>query len=283
MQSLPSSVHQERITRLWVSSVGDSPPSATFPISCETRISMNLCGEVITYDLQGLESDARVITELLKITKSERANYLVAAAFYRRSGNPSGAKAVLTSMVEEFTAQGVPAEQLKPAFLFLSGCELDLAKFAKAENKVSSVISGHYAAAQTCLQKVFGKAEPLRAQVHVKENIQPQLRQEDCAASKNRTESRVATTSPSVREIKKMEREIQSLRDRNAHQESQISRLRSTKRKLEDDCAYERNLRRKYQRQLDDMEKDRDAARRMEKFALDQVKRQVSERCKAEE
>jgi len=81
----------------------------------------------------------------------------------------------------------------------------------------------------------------------------------------------------------RMEREIQFLRDRNANQVKQLSQLRSTKRKLEDDYLYERDLRRKYQRQLEGLEEELNSARKMEKHALEQVTREVAARRKAQE
>ena len=78
----------------------DSRETVASSTSCETRVSMILCGEVITYDLQSSESDPRVVIELLKATKSERANYMIVAAYYRRTGDPQGAKDVLLSMIE---------------------------------------------------------------------------------------------------------------------------------------------------------------------------------------
>lgn len=81
-------------------SVEDAPASAALPISCETVVAVNLFGQFITCDLKADDSDPRVVIELLKASKSERTAYLTVAAFYRRSGNPQSAKAVLTSMLE---------------------------------------------------------------------------------------------------------------------------------------------------------------------------------------
>jgi len=180
----------------------------------------------------------------------------------------------------EFAARGVGADQLKPAFLYLSGCEFELAKLAKAKKRGPSIISEHYAAAQTWLQKVFGVRDPLRVanenQLIVKErpfkdvnNIQPS-RDDDSSQEPDR-------------DVKRMERELQSLRDRNANQGRQLAQLHSTKRKLEDDYFDERDLRRKYQRQRDSLEEELKSARRMEKHALEQITREVAARRTAQE
>jgi len=94
-----SSPHHSEAT-IRVSALEDAPASATLPISCETIVAVNLFDQLITYDLKAYDSDPRVAIELLKAAKSERTGYLTAAAFYRRSGNPQSAKAVLTSMLE---------------------------------------------------------------------------------------------------------------------------------------------------------------------------------------
>ena len=74
--------------------------TAVLPSSCDTLISMVLMGEVITVDLKTLDPDPHCVIELLKVTQSERANYMMAGAYYLRSGHPHSAKAVMNSMVE---------------------------------------------------------------------------------------------------------------------------------------------------------------------------------------
>jgi chromosome segregation ATPase len=186
----------------------------------------------------------------------------------------------------EFAARGVGANQLKPALLYLSGCEFELATLAKAENKDPSIISEHCAAAQIWLQKVFGVQDPLRAQSKAKENQViikegPFKNVNDFQSSKARDNSQ---GYPKIdRDIKRMERELQSLRDRNANQGKHLAQLRSIKRKLEDDYFYERDLRRKYQRQRDSLEEELKSARKMEKHALEQITREVAARRTAQE
>lgn len=301
---ISSAVISEPAIRMFA--LEDTPASTSLPISCETTVAINLFGQFITYDLKAEDSDHRVVIELLKASKSERTAYLTAAAFYRRSGNPQSAKAVLISMLEgdpcnvylclalsihqklEFAARGVEADQLKPALLYLSGCEFELARLAKAENKDFSIISEHYGAAQTWLQKVFGVRDPLRTQAKPKENRA--MIKEGPFKDVNKIQlSRAGDSSQGHskplldRDIKRMEREIQSLRDRNANQGKQLVQLHSLKHKLEDDYLYERDLRRKYQRQRDSLEEELKSARKMEKHALEQITREVAARRTAQE
>ena len=183
----------------------------------------------------------------------------------------------------EFAARGVGADQLKPAFLYLSGCEFELATLAKAEKRAPSIISEHYTAAQTWLQKVFGVRDPLRVQPHANEN-QLIMNERPFKDVNNIQPSRAGDSSQEPdRDVKQMERELQSLRDRNANQGRQLAQLDSIKRKLEDDYFYERDLRRKYQRQRDSLEEELKSARKMEKHALEQITREVAARRTAQE
>jgi len=78
----------------------DDIPETRFPLTCDTKIYLNLFGEVISCDVKTLDRDPAAIIELLRITQSERANYMIVGAFYRRSSLPLSAKAVIESMLE---------------------------------------------------------------------------------------------------------------------------------------------------------------------------------------
>jgi hypothetical protein len=178
------------------------------------------------------------------------------------------------------TARGVQADsdELRPAFLLLSGCETDLAKLAKTKKEPESVIRGHYAAAQGYLQKVFGKADSLQ-------NAERNRHEKELSGSLSQPGARMEVTrgfSPQPN-LNSLEQETQSLRELHDDQETELAQLKTLKRKLEDDYFYERSMRRKYQRQLDDLEKECEFARKMERYALDQIKREVATRRKAEE
>ena len=83
-----------------VSTSERAPPALTFPLSRETSISMNLCGQVVTYDLKSLGLNPQVIIELLKVTKSECATWMIVSAFYRRRGEPRNGISVMKSFIE---------------------------------------------------------------------------------------------------------------------------------------------------------------------------------------
>ena len=131
----------------------------------------------------------------------------------------------------ELGKRGVSESELKPAYLFLAGCESDLVRLSKATNNQAAA-SEHYAAAQMWLQKVFGKPDVTK---NYDENQKPSLQ-----GTKPRA-------PPEKDNISRLKREIQVLRDQNAQQVQQLVRLRSSKRKIEEDYYYERNLRKKYQ------------------------------------
>lgn len=101
-------------------SLAASSASAVNPFPCiESHILMRLCGENITLDLRSLAGDPGSVIELLKVTASERGNWLIVGAYYRRIGNPGGAKAVVTAMLE-----GVDAFMLARSGFWLTGCVL---------------------------------------------------------------------------------------------------------------------------------------------------------------
>ena len=182
------------------------------------------------------------------------------------------------------TARGVQAdsEELRPALLLLSGCETDLARLAKKKKEPESVIRGHYTAAQRYLQKVFGRADLLQNAERNRDNSHERevfgsISQLDAARMKV---TRRFSPQPN---LNLPEQEILALRERHDDQETELAQLRTLKRKLEDDYSYERSMRRKYQRQLDSLEKECEFAHKMERYALDQIKREVATRRKAEE
>ena len=91
---------QPMTVNLTISTSACAPPALTFPLSRETSISMNICGQVITYDLQSLGLNPQVIIELLKVTKSECATWMIVSAFYRRRGEPRNGISVMKSFIE---------------------------------------------------------------------------------------------------------------------------------------------------------------------------------------
>ncbi|KAK0461209.1 uncharacterized protein EV420DRAFT_1530897 [Desarmillaria tabescens] len=246
-----------------------------------TCITMSLCGQVFTYNLQCLESDPREIIELLKVTASDKGNWVLVGAYYRRMGNPVAAITVMTTMLEEMSKNQVPDADLKPAFLFLASCELELRKRIKQEDAVSA--AQHSQNAQKWLQKVYGTSsdtsdemvESGKPPVPVARQAVSQSQSKPLSLPKNmknksynnslsdpRQHAKLPPRPPGPHQ-KILEREIDSLRDRQAMQASILSEVRSCKRQLEDDIIYERDTRRRMERELDALRRERDSARRI--------------------
>jgi hypothetical protein len=66
----------------------------------QTLLDMTLCGQRITFDLEGLDVDPRSIMELLRTTSSDRDKWMIVGAFYRRKGNTHAALTVVATMVK---------------------------------------------------------------------------------------------------------------------------------------------------------------------------------------
>ncbi|KAG6858288.1 hypothetical protein C0993_006073, partial [Termitomyces sp. T159_Od127] len=81
-----------------------SRPSASNPVSANLSssnhvICFSFFGEDFTYDLNTLDKDPRSVIELLKATESERGNWMMVGAHYRRAGNPSAAISVMEALI----------------------------------------------------------------------------------------------------------------------------------------------------------------------------------------
>ncbi|KAG6845914.1 hypothetical protein H0H87_000720 [Tephrocybe sp. NHM501043] len=249
-------------------SASTSQPSKSSPPTIQV-LTLSFCGEEFKYDLDTLENDPKPILELLKATESERGTWITVGAHYRRSGNAIAAIAVVESLIMFMTAQGLPESDLKPAFLLLSGCETDLAKRLKAEQPIDA--ESHYKRSQALLQKVYGSEENRYSQVSL-----PAPQSTICSPANN------ATPKQAPRRLR-LECDIQLLLKEKDEQSSLLADVRAAKRKLEDDLAYECNGRRRLLRDYDDLQKELAMARKMETYALGQVKREVDARRQAEE
>ena len=80
-----------------------------------------------------------------------------------------------------------------------------------------------------------------------------------------------------------MEREIQSLRDKQTHQLAKLANVQGTQRELADELDRERDLRQKAEREHEEAINELCGARRSAKFALEQCRREVENRRHAEE
>ncbi|KAJ7446187.1 hypothetical protein B0H11DRAFT_388620 [Mycena galericulata] len=267
--------------------------SSANPFTCmENRILMRLCGENISLDLSSLAADPATVIELLKVTASERGNWLIVGAYYRRTGNPESAKAVVSAMLEALKQFNIPETDLRPAFLLLSGCESDLGKSARSKGEPAEKVSEYYSNAQKWLRKVYGVSfaplasispsvnDPKETGLVTPPRAPASLRARIDTSAPGPSAPRTYPPSPNHR---MMEREIQSLRDRHTHSTNVISDMRASKRKLEDSFEKERDVRRRLQRDLDEVLKERDEARRMEARAVDMVKREAELRRRAED
>jgi hypothetical protein len=217
---------------------------------------------------------------------------------------------------------GMSESDLKPAFLMLSSCETELAKRTRTSAGENTEVSlGHSQKSYHWLQKVYGvnlsSAEPdhsslalaarltpatrlspkpiekpsnARTSDHIRSATSPEPAKMTIELSSNPPQKAPETpkhnptavpTSPS--RLKTLERELQSLHETEKNIATQLHNARSAKRKFEDDFNTERNLRRKLERKLDEVETQLDISKKMEKFALDQMKREVDARRRAEE
>ncbi|KAG5722649.1 hypothetical protein E4T56_gene14474 [Termitomyces sp. T112] len=259
-------------------SVPASPISASLSSSSHV-ICFSFCGEDFTYDLNSLEQDPKPVVELLKATESERGNWMMVGAHYRRIGNTRAAISVIETLISFMTAQGVAEGDLKPAFLLLSGCETDMAKRVKSVRP--SDAEGHYQRSQRLLQKVYGTFAESQQSRRVSisrplHSVQPQ--QVPHSISINDT---IPNEGSPINA--RLERELRSLRKERDEQSTLLAELRAAKRKLEDDFTYECRSRRRLLRDFDDLQKELGNARKAEDHALSQVKREVDARRKAEE
>jgi hypothetical protein len=184
----------------------------------------------------------------------------------------------------------IPDNDLKPAFLLLSGCETDLGKLARSKGDTDKVAE-HYNNAQKWLHRIYGAdIPPLSSPSPSADKSKRKATSPPRAPTS--LQSRIDTSGPAPSaprshlpspDARALEREIQSLRDRHSHSVNVLADVRAAKRKLEDAVEVERVVRRRLQRELDEVAKERDKARRMEVLALDQMKREVDSRRRAED
>ena len=83
--------------------IDSSKAARSLTVSClplVTHIQFCVCGELFSYDLSSLQPDPQEIIELLKCTGSERGNWMIVGATYRRNRNPHAAITVLHTMLE---------------------------------------------------------------------------------------------------------------------------------------------------------------------------------------
>ena len=194
----------------------------------------------------------------------------------------------LNCLLIAMTELGVSQDDLKPAFLLLSSCETDLARRARSTQSTLEV-AGHYKNAQMWLRKVYGNTSNRDTSGSFKNTALVPLQSKSVTPPTKPGEIQIMTNKldplipDALSHQRILERELEAVRDARDQQATLLSEARIAKRKLEEDFDYERNLRRRLQRRLDDAQKELALARKMETYALDQVRREVEARRKAED
>ncbi|KAL1741856.1 hypothetical protein HDZ31DRAFT_84549 [Schizophyllum fasciatum] len=259
--------------------------------SFDTRISLCMQGRPITLDLQTLENDPKVIAELLRAADTERANWMIAAVYFRRAGNPEAAIYITDALIEVMDAHDVLEQDRHPAYILLAGCESDLGKAARSADPGSGEAKKHFESSRRWLQRVYGVNVPdntvnlgsttaspaVPAQKDAASRAPPSLQERLKAAGS-------PPTAPRLNQYNQvLEREITCLRDKAKRNSAIMEELRRDKRKIEDELEDERSLRRRLEGQISELEYERDSARRMEATALQQAQQEADSRRRAQE
>ncbi|KAL1942503.1 hypothetical protein VTO73DRAFT_6105 [Trametes versicolor] len=281
-------------------SIDASPTSTHFPQLPGVSIYLAQHGQVVPVHLHDLETSPDEIIALLG-TKSchplECAKWMMVATHYRVKGNTLAALAVVTSMIEVMLGVGMEVSQLKPAALMLSSCHLDIAKQLRAEaGRDTTESKYHFNKGCEGLRDIYGafdqppstSSEP----IPFCSSFSSVLRHGDNGRSSQQRSPQEATPdshscSPEATlpcsQLKILEGEVQSLRNRQEDQGEALNRARTAKRKLEEDLEGERHVRRKLERRLDQAESEASGSQKGEKFALAQCRAEVETRRRAEE
>ncbi|KAF9024843.1 hypothetical protein BDZ89DRAFT_1068780 [Hymenopellis radicata] len=250
-----------------------------------TTITLQLCGESFSYTLKSLSPDPLEIIQLLRLTTSERGNWILVGAYYRRSGNTPAAVKVMTAMLEEMVKHKVSDGLLKPVFLFLSSCETDLGRRVKGDAVQEA---RHHSNARKWLQKVYGTftgnhPASVKGIRRSEETVPPKISRAPSPPTAPQEIRQTSSLRAQASHHKILEREIEALRDRHAQTSDTLSEVRARKRKLEDEITWERDTRRKLEREIEELRQDRDRARRMELYALEEMHRESELRRQAED
>jgi hypothetical protein len=142
---------------------------------------------------------------------------------------------------------------MKPAFLMLSSCHVELWRQTRTtDGSETEISSAHLDKSCRWLQLVYGQGNSELTSGDSSEVID--------ALSPVDTTSRHANGAPSAREFASnkwqrtdIERDLQVLRDRQALHVEELAHVREEKRRLEDEAVNERVTRRRLQRTLYDL------------------------------
>ncbi|XP_006461214.1 hypothetical protein AGABI2DRAFT_192746 [Agaricus bisporus var. bisporus H97] len=144
---------------------------------------------------------------------------MIAGAHFRRIGQPRAAIDIMYAMLEVMVKNGFVEAKLKPVFLLLSGCELDMAISARNAGDLTAS-EQHYANVQMWLQKVYGTTAPAPGSI-------PSVGPSSPVQSKQTQPSQPRET------------------DYGSPRGTVIERISGSKRKLEEGMPMERNVRRR--------------------------------------
>ncbi len=276
------------------------PPPSEVP-----SLVLHYEGEYFTCELDAITEDPENVIFLLQQTAAsamERDKWMIVAAHYRRKQNLTAAAAVMSSMLDGMSSSsfavlpfhrptfsvmrsldvGLKDEDLSPAYLMLASCYNDLRRRTQEESDAGTD-KAYLEKAQECLRKVYGTGE------QVLSSVQASILLASSTDSSRRVRKRKDSSDTSVDETdlrqaeKKLQRELQSLRDRHANNVTNLTEARRAKRKLEGELDRERAVRKKIETEFEEKKEELDSVRRSEKFALDLCEREVVSRRKAEE
>jgi len=257
-------------------------PSGLPPI--QTHLLMTLRGQPISFDLQTLDEDPRSIIELLGATSSDRDKWMVVGAFYRRKGNVHAALTVLTTMIKVLNDLGLRNCAMKPAFLMLSSCHVELWRQTRApDGSETETSAAHLDKSCRWLQLVYGQNNPETTSENSSEVLGTLSPVDTSSRSPHGVPSlqdRITSDKPQRTDI---ERDLQVLRDRQALHVEELARTREAKRRLEDEAANERITRRRLERTLRDLQTKLAKAQRRADDAHALVRMEVHTRRRCEQ
>ncbi|KAH9048376.1 hypothetical protein EDB84DRAFT_1434380 [Lactarius hengduanensis] len=225
----------------------------------QSLLGMTLCGQRITFDLEGLDVNPRPIIELLRATSSDRDKWMIVGAFYRRKGNTHAALTVVATMVKVLSDLRLKACELRPAFLMLSSCHTELWRRTRAQDGSETEASiAHLDKSRRWLQLVYGR-------------LTTELRSEN---------SHNTLVNGMSRHVRDNEGDLLVLRDPRVLYTEDPANTRTAKRRLEEDEAgFERATRRRLERTLHGLEAQVIEAQKSVDAAHASVRARADTRC----
>lgn len=169
----------------------------------------------------------------------------------------------------------------------MSSCHSDLSKSATAD-----AAKEHVSKAQDYLRKVYGANLPVgpptvytRGPNGHRGSLADATNTHGENSSREDDPKQISSRRKVIDDgyLRILEREVQSLRDKQKNNIANLAEAREDKRRFEDELSTERDARRRVERELEDATHELSGARRSEKYALEQCKREVEIRRRIEE